>query len=560
MSADATDATDAVRAARAASEADAGAARPADTAAAVPESPVAPLRRPVFRMLWLAWLAANVTMWMNDVAAAWLMTSLTDSIVMVALVQAASTLPVFVLGLPSGALADIVDRRRYFALTQLWVAVVAVVLGAFSLAGALSAPWLLALTFANGIGMAMRWPVFAAIVPELVPRAELPSALALNGIAMNMSRVIGPIVAGALLASVGEPWVFLLNAVLAVVAFTLILRWRAQRKPSALPGERFVGAMRVGLQHVVQSPPMRVVLIRIFLFFLQSTALTALLPLVARRLGGGAGTFTLLLAAMGCGAILGALFVLPRLRQRFSGDRMVQGGTVVHGLATIVVALSPTPWLSVPAMALAGLVWLAVANTLTVSAQMALPNWVRARGMSIYQMALMGGSASGAAVWGWVASHSSVPASLIAAALAGPAVLLLTRRLQVSGRAAEDLSQVGAVSSAAPPVIPIDPDEGPVMVTVEYQIDPARAAEFAAVMRETRRARLRQGALSWGLFRDTARVGRYIEYFVDESWVEHQRRLERFTAADIGLRERRLAFHLGSEPPRAQRYVADDID
>ena len=276
---------------------------------APPQSPIGPLRQPVFRMLWLAWLVANITMWMNDVAAAWLMTSLTDSIVMVALVQAASTLPVFMLGVPSGALADIVDRRRYFAITQLWVALVAVVLGGLSLAGALSAPLLLALTFANGIGMAMRWPVFAAIVPDLVTREELPSALALNGIAMNMSRVIGPVVAGTLLASAGSPYVFLVNAILSVLAFVLILRWRSQRKVSALPGERFVGAMRIGLQHVAQSPRMRIVMTRVFLFFLQTTSLTALLPLVARRLGGGASTFTLLLAAMGCGAIIAALFL-----------------------------------------------------------------------------------------------------------------------------------------------------------------------------------------------------------------------------------------------------------
>ena len=523
-------------------------------------SALGPLREPVFRMLWLAWLAANVTMWMNDVAAAWLMTSLTDSVVMVALVQAASTLPVFVLGLPSGALADIVDRRRYFAVTQLWVALVAVVLCATALAGALSAPLLLALTFANGIGMAMRWPVFAAIVPEVVPRDELPTALALNGIAMNMSRVVGPVVAGALLASAGSPWVFLLNALLSLAAFALILRWRSQRKASALPGERFVGAMRVGLQHVQQSPRMRAVLGRIFLFFLQSTALTALLPLVARRLGGGAGTFTVLLAAMGVGAIGAALFLLPRLRARLGRDEMVRWGTVIHALATMVVAWSPTVWLSVPAMVVAGMVWLSVANSLTVAAQMALPDWVRARGMSIYQMALMGGSASGAALWGYVAGQTSVPVSLVCAAIVGPVLLLATRRISVGGSVDEDLSPARASGAVAPPVIEIRPDEGPVMVTVEYQIDPSRADEFAAVMRETRRARLRQGALSWGLFRDTALVGRYIEYFVDESWVEHQRRLERFTAADVGLRERRLQFHIGTDPPRVQRYIADEQD
>lgn len=525
-----------------------------------PPSSLAPLKGPVFRMLWLAWLAANVTMWMNDVAAAWLMTTLTDSAVMVALVQAASTLPVFVLGLPSGALADIVDRRRYFAVTQLWVACVAMVLCLASLADALSAPLLLALTFANGIGLAMRWPVFAAIVPEVVPRHELPAALALNGVAMNMSRVIGPVVAGALLAGAGAAVVFALNAVLAVVAFVLILRWKSQRKVSALPGERFLGAMRVGLQHVTQSPRMRAVLIRIFLFFLQSTSLTALLPLVARSLhGGGAGTFTLLLAAMGAGAVAAALY-LPRLRQDIGRDQFVRWGTGVHALAAVTVVFAPSLWLAVPAMAVAGMAWIGAANSLTLAAQMALPNWVRARGMSIYQMALMGGSAAGAALWGQVASWSSVPASIVAAAVAGPLVLALTRRLTVDGGEDDDLSPARPGSAAPTPIVEPLADDGPVMVTVEYLIDPARADDFMAVMEQTRSARLRQGALSWGLFRDPAAPGRYLEYFLDETWVEHLRRLERFTAADVGLREKRLAFHLGAEPPKVQRFIAESID
>jgi MFS family permease len=528
--------------------------------ASPPPTAFAPLRGPVFRMLWLAWLAANITMWMNDVAAAWLMTSLTDSVVMVALVQAASTLPVFVLGLPSGALADIVDRRRYFAVTQLWVASVAVVLCGLSLADMLSAPLLLALTFANGIGMAMRWPVFAAIVPEVVPRHDLPAALALNGVAMNMSRVIGPVVAGALLAGAGSYVVFLLNAALSVVAFVLILRWRSQRRVSALPGERFVGAMRVGLQHVMQSPRMRNVMIRIFLFFLQSTSLTALLPLVARGIhAGGAGTFTLLLAAMGAGAIVAALS-LSRLRGRIGRDQFVVLGTLTHAVMAVTVVLSPTLWLAVPAMAVAGMAWIVTANSLTVAAQMALPNWVRARGMSIYQMALMGGSAAGAALWGQVAGLTSVPASIIAAAVAGTLVLLVTRRLSVEGGEDEDLTPARPGSPVPAPVFESPPEAGPVMVTIEYQIEPQRTDAFHAVMQETRRARLRQGALSWGLFRDTAVAGRYIEYFLDESWIEHLRRQERFTAADVGLRERRLAFHVGADPPRVQRYLAESTN
>jgi MFS family permease len=517
---------------------------------------LAPLQQPVFRGLWFAWLAANLTMWMNDVAAAWLMTSLTTSPVMVALVQTASTLPVFLLGLPSGAMADILDRRRYFAATQLWVSLNALVLAALSISGQLTATLLLVLTFSNGIGLAMRWPVFAAIVPQIVPRAELPAALALNGIAMNLSRVIGPVLAGALLAAFSPAIVFVLNTVLAAGAFVLILRWKSAPRTSALPGERFVGAMRVGLNYAMQSPRLKVILLRIFLFFLQSTALMALLPLVARSLhGGGAGTFTVMLSCVGAGAVVAALY-FPRWRQRFNRDQFVVGGTVIHAALSCLIVAVPEIWVALPAMVLLGMAWISVANSLTVAAQVAMPDWVRARGMSIYQMALMGGAAVGSLLWGQVASWLDVRGAVIAAAVSGVAVLVLTRRLSVEGGADLDFSPV-STRTAPEPAQHIAPEEGPVMVTLEYQIDPDRAEAFAEVMQRTRRARLRQGALSWGLFRDVALPGRYVEYFVDENWLEHQRRLERFTAFDAELREQRMAFHIGPDLPTLRRYVAD---
>jgi MFS family permease len=390
-----------------------------------------PLRQPGFRMLWLVWLTANLTMWMNDVASAWLMTSLTDSAFMVALVQSASTLPLFLLGLPSGALADMVDRRRYLALSQVWVGAVAVVLAGLSFSGRLNAPLLLLCTFLNGIGMAMRWPLFAAIVPDLVPRADLAGALALNGIAANMARIVAPILAGALLAGAGSAWVFLLNAALGIVALVLILRWRpaaASAGSVPAPRERLFAAMRLGLQHVLSSPPLRTVLLRIFLFFLQATALTALLPLVARRLDrDGPAAFTTLLVALGIGAIFVA-FNLTRLRRLAGPDTLVGAGVCVHAFASAGAALAPAMWLAAPAVAVAGMAWIVTANTLTVAMQLALPDWVRARGMSIYLMAVMGGSAAGAALWGSLATASSVPASILAASVLGPAACLLTRR------------------------------------------------------------------------------------------------------------------------------------
>ncbi|MFZ3126125.1 MAG: MFS transporter [Acidovorax sp.] len=519
-------------------------------------SPLAPLSVPVFRMLWLTWVAANTCMWMNDVAAAWLMTTLTTSPILVALVQSASTLPVFLLGLPSGALADILDRRRYFIATQFWVAAVALVLCVAILAGGMTAPLLLALTFANGIGLAMRWPVFAAIVPELVSRPQLPAALALNGVAMNASRIIGPLLAGAIIASAGSAWVFVLNAVLSVLSGLVIMRWKRTHVPSPLGREKLPGAMRVGVQFVRQSPRIRAVLWRIALFFLHATALMALLPLVAKGLdggGGGAGTFTLLLASMGAGAIVAAMF-LPRLRQAMARDVLVLRGTLLQAAAMAVMAIAPNVYVAVPAMVLGGMAWITTANSLMVSAQLALPNWVRARGMSIFQMAIMGATALGAALWGQVATVTSVHLSLALAALAGVIAMALVQRLVTDRHMEEDLSPSQAFKV---PVAATPPQAGRVVVTIEYSIDPARAAEFRTLMQESRRSRLRQGALSCDLLHDMADPARYVEQIVDESWTEHLRRFDRVTASDVALRERKLAFHRGESPPEVVRYLVE---
>jgi len=517
-------------------------------------SPWAPLSLPVFRMLWFTWLAANMAMWMNDVAAAWMMTSLAPTPIWVALVQTASTLPVFLLGLPSGALADILDRKRFFFWTQLWVTTVALLMCAAVLTGAMTPTLLLALNFANGIGLALRWPVFAAIVPELVPRSQLPAALALNGVSMNASRIAGPLLAGALIASLGSQYVFMLNAALSLVAAWVISRWQRITTPQPLGREKLLSAIRVGLQYAGQSPHLQGVLVRISLFFFYSTASIAMLPLVARGLpGGDAGTYTLLLAAMGAGAISTAM-LLPRLRQRWSRDGLVARGAGLYSLGMVVVALAPSPWVASLAMFASGMAWITIANALSVSAQMGLPNWVRARGMSMYQMAIMGASAGGAALWGQVATWTTVPMSLLIAAAVGLTSLLAANRLLGNSSIEEDQTPLG---QSAQPVVESPPPSGHVVVSIEYQIDPARADDFRALMQQSRSSRLRHGVLSWELLRDIHEPGRFIEQFVDPSWAEHLRRFERLTAADAALRDRRIAFHLGESPPRVTRCVVE---
>ncbi len=517
-----------------------------------PGSPWSPLKMPAFRLLWATWMTANICMWMNDVAAAWMMSALTITPIWVALVQTASTLPVFLLGLPSGALADILDRRRYLIVTQSWLAATAAALCVAVLFDLLTPPLLLALTFANGIGLAMRWPIFAALIPEIVPRQQLPAALALNALAMNTSRIIGPLVAGALIASAGTVYVFVLNVTLSLIAGFVIMRWRRDYVPNPLGRERFLSAMRVGLQFARESVPLRGVFLRVSLFFFHSTALLALLPLLARRLAGGdASTYTLLLASMGAGAIM-LVLVLPRLRQRLTGRQLVLAGTLLQSLSAMGMAFATSVYVAVPTMVLAGVAWLCVANSLSVSAQMSLPDWVRARGMSIYQMAIMGGSALGAAVWGQVATISSLSSSLVASALTGSIAMLVANRLLKDDLVEEDMTPSRAFNV---PVAPTAPSSGPVMIIIEYLIDPERAAAFVDLMQESRSSRLRQGALSWELLHDLGEPQRYLEQIVDESWTEHLRRFDRITATDVALRERKLAFHLGEEPPKITRYA-----
>jgi MFS family permease len=513
----------------------------------------APLRFPTFRMLWLVWLASNICMWMNDVAAAWLMTSLTTSPVLIALVQTASSLPVFLLGLPSGALADIVDRRRYFMVTQFWVATNAAILCAVALAGGLTAYVLLLLTFTNGIGLAMRWPVYAAILPELVPRSDLPHALALNAVAVNTSRVVGPLLAGAIIAAAGNEYVFGLNFLISIAAGIALFRWKRETKPSVLPGERFIGAMRLGWQFVRESRRMRDALVRNSVFFLHSAALFALLPLVARGLGaGGAKTYTLLLASMGTGAIFTAT-LLPRMRNRWNRDEVTLIGSVLSAFSLVAVAFAPSVWIASPAMFVGGMSWILVANSVAIAAQLSLPDWVRARGMAIYQMSIMGGSAFGAVIWGKLAEATNVPVSLAVAGVSMLVASILTRARTLEG--SEDHTPTHPWDEPVP-ARPIELRDGPVMVTVEYFVDPARGTEFEAIMAESRGSRLRAGAVSWGLFEDLELPGRFVEYFACDTWVDYLRRFDRFTAADEVLQRRRHAFHIAEDPPRISRFIA----
>lgn len=401
-----------------------------------PQTALAPLRHHGFAMLWSAWLLGCICMWMTDVAAAWLMTTLTASKTLVALVQTASALPAFLLALPAGALADFVDRRRALLLSQLWMTLTAAILAAAACFDALTPATLLALVFCGGMGFAMRWPVAAALVPQAVAPADLAQAMALNAVAMNASRVAGPLLAGALLAAWGGTGVFALGALLWLISSAILACWHPTASPGA-PRRRtaLLQAMRSGLRYAWRHRPMRAVMVRGWLLFMSLAALMGLLAPMARLLGStDASLYSALFACLGLGAIFAA-FALHGLRARTAPQVLVTRGSLVLALAVLAAALSPSAWLTAPALFVAGGTWLLVGNTLTVRTQLTLPDRLRARGMAIFLMAVMSGSAVGAALFGALADLAGVREALLALAVSTGAINgWLRSRLQITAQ------------------------------------------------------------------------------------------------------------------------------
>ncbi len=523
----------------------------------IPVSPWSPLKRPLFRALWIATIVSNVGTWMHEVGAGWLMVTLSSDPLMVALIQAATALPIFFLALPAGALADIVDRRRFLLGAQLWMLTCALLLGIMTLVGLTNAWLLLALTFALGIGSAMMTPAWAATVPELVPREELQPAISLNSLGVNVSRAIGPALAGVIVAAAGPSAAFMLNAVSFLGVVVVLARWRRETAPSTLPAERFFSAMRAGMRYVREAHALQAVMVRAVSFFLFATALWSLLPLIAKgQTQGGAAAYGVLLASIGAGAVSGAL-LLPRIRRKIGRDTLVRGATAIYAAMLAAAALLNSVRFLVPVMIVSGAMWLSVVSTFHVSAQTAVPAWVRARALSIYLVAFAAGTVGGSTLWGMVAARTSVSTALLAAAAGALLAIVATRRFSL-----EVPDALGAAGAHWPEPIAhddldLEPDRGPVMVTVEYRVDPARAQAFGAAMQELASVRRRDGASSWGLFKDTADPERYIEFFLVESWVEHLRQHHRITQPDQELQARVRGFHTGSEPPRVSHLIAE---
>lgn len=539
------------------------AAAPAERAA---RSAWAPLRSPLFRNRLIASMLSNIGGWMQDTAATWLMTSLTRSPLLIALMQTAASLPVLLVGLPAGATADILDRRRLLIFWQSWMLAAAAVLSILSFNGSIG-PWmLLGLTLLLNVGAAMNNPAWQAIVPELVPRSQLAEAISLNSAGYNLARAVGPALGGltvAFFASVmmGAGTVFLVNAASFVFVIVVLYMWK--RKPlytSDLPGERMLGSIRAGLRYVHHARPIQGILIRAVLVTSCVAAMWALLAVVAQRdLKHGALGYGLLNASIGLGAVVGAVS-LPRVRARFSADEIIAGSSVVFAFTLLVMALSHQTALVIAALLLGGFAWTSTTSTFNIAVQTSAPAWVQARLLGAYQMTFQAGMAIGSAVWGAVAERWSTPAALCIAAFGLVLGLPLARRFHVvTGDYADVSSAKGLIRSDPAVVIELRPDDGPVLISVRYQIDPAQEQDFVAAIHDLKPIRLRDGGMRWGLFKDAADPTRYVENFLVESWAEYLRQRERLTVSDLAVRSKVYAFHKGEGRPRVSRMIYTPI-
>lgn len=521
--------------------------------AVAPAGPWSPLRQPLFRALWLAVLVGNVGTWMHDVAAAWVMAERTGSPLWVSAVQAATTLPVVLLALVAGTLADIVDRRRYLLLAQCWMFAVATVLALLAAGDRLHPAGLLGLTFALGCGAAMAMPAQAAIVPELVARPLLPSAVALNSLGMNIARSLGPALGGVVVARWGAALAFAVNAVTFLGVALVLLRWKRQAAAPGLP-EHFFGGLRAGLRYAAHAPAYQAVLARAAAFFVFAGALPALLPIVVRNeVGGGAGTFGLLLGCIGIGAIGGAL-LLPVLRARIGVDRLTLAASLLCAATLLALGwIREVPAL-VPVMLLNGLAWICVLSSLQVGAQTSVPAWVRARALSLYILVFASGMAGGSLLWGLLAQRGGPPLALSLAALCLVLATLAVSRFRIG--TAEQLDLMPSAHWPQPLAAPdLGHDRGPVLVTVEYRIDDGDRDAFGECMRQLGRSRRRDGALQWGVMEDVAEPGIFLEYFVTASWLEHLHQHARVTGEERALQDRLRRLHRGEALPLVRHFV-----
>ena len=528
-------------------------------------SPFSPFAHSAFAVMWVATVASNIGTWMNDVGGGWLMTSLTTDPRWVALVPAATQLPIFLFALLAGALGDLYDRRRLLIWCQFGMGIVATVLGFLVTQDLVTPPLLLLFAFLLGTGAAFSMPAFQAIVPKLVPKAELSNAIAANGIGINVSRALGPALGGAVIAGIGLAYPFLINGVTFLAVIGALWWWKpAPDTPSARARETVRGAMKLGLRHAGRNVALRATLVRACAFFVFASAYWAFLPLVARqRIEAGPTFYGIMLGSIGVGAVITAL-LMPRIRAKIGDEWLSRLGTVLTGVGLVLFAIATKPLLGVFAALVCGSSWLMVMTALNVSAQTAIPDWVRARGMAVFQMVFAGSMAGGSFLWGWVAEVWSIPTALAVSAGGIILALILTKGFVLQQGIAIDYTPAG---HWAEPQFTQEPGEdiGPVVIVIEYRVPPENIAKFTELATSLEHFRRQDGAYGWTLAEDISEPGRMLESWREDSWAAHLRTHDRVSEAVRkiqqeldGLLEQpgsRIVQHL--LPPDPKRKPAD---
>jgi MFS family permease len=482
------------------------------------------------------------------------MTSLGASAGMIALVQASTTLPIMLFSLAAGAIADNFDRRRLMLTAQVFLLIVSIGLTLVTYLG-LVTPWLLLLfTFLVGCGTAFNGPAWQSLVGEMVPRSDLPGAIALNSMGYNVARSVGPAIGGFIVAAAGAFGAFAANAVSYIGLIAVLTRWRPEAPPRILPPESLGTAMAAGLRYVAMSPNISLVLVRGAIFGLAAIAVQALMPLIARDLvHGGPLTFGLLLGAFGAGAVCGALLI-ARLRRALSIEAIVRLGFIGFAICVIGAGLSSSAILTMVAMVFGGGSWVAALSSFNVTVQLSAPRWVVGRALALYQMATFGGMACGSWIWGEIAERYGVTEALLMAGLvlvAGAAFGLRYALPELKSLNLDPLSRWKEPEVA----LDIRPRSGPIVVTIEYIIREPDVIAFLEVMAQRRRVRRRDGARHWTLLRDLESPELWVERYHTPTWLEYVRHNQRPTHADAAIIERLRSLHQGSEPPRVHRMI-----
>ena len=523
-----------------------------------------PLRHKLFRMLWITNLVVSFGVWMQNTGAGWLMATLAPDALTVSLVSAATILPVFLLALPAGALADIVDKRLFIIMTQSWMLAVSALLALLTYAGWVGSTALLMLTFALGLGAAMNNPAWGTVLSEAVPRRDLVQAIALNGVGFNLARAIGPALAGVLIVFGGPELAFALNALSYLAVIGVLLTWRRSRvRSSSLPREHLVSAMRAGMRFVRHSPIMRAAMARTAAFFFAAAAPWAMLPLVVKeQLGLGAGSFGILLGLMGSGGVAAGM-LLPQVRARLSRGTTVFAASL-SAFAGMTLLATATHWAqAAAAMVLFGIGWVASSSVAQGAAQMAAPAWVRSRALAIYQLGFNFALGLGTLFWGWLGSRLGLQTAMLAAAGTGLLLAVLARRFDIDREPAAQLGNAAGGATSPPAPEAVDPDmvaviplaRGQVMESQRYRIDAADRERFLAVMAELRRVRGRAGAIDWQLYEDIAHADAWMEVWSVENWSDHLREASRMGEADRSALARAMRLHKG-DPLPPSRFLA----